>query len=237
MTTFPTAEELFSEVRLVTPTALIGRFIDRRPNGTELLVSLGYQAPTLWFWFLEKSPPTGFISDGKMHTIIEDGTAAAVLTEGSVHPGNRLQSLLRPSFLDVASLEFGDVNEGNAAGRQVWMIPITDPRKRQTGEIAFDCETRIIIHIATQKRFLGFEQIAINEPLPPESFVWSGPTSQRKLGIARINRLEEDERWHVHWEIGVEGRTIYHQDGPAFLEKARAVAWAAERSNNILFSP
>lgn len=230
----PSVEELTSGKNLQRPSTVRGIYLDRRPGKNDVHMRFTYAAPDRWVWLHLDGAPSGAITDGKTHVIVEDGVAALVTDAGEVGATHRLMSLLNPMWFNWAGTEFGDVVEGEAIGRSAWLVSATPHQPGKVPmDLAFDQESGVLLYMKGSGSYLGFEDLFLDEELDDETFRWDGPVEPRKMGSALVIP-EEAGTYSVIWEVAVKDRPMYHQNGPAGIPKDEALRWGEERAARTL---
>jgi hypothetical protein len=189
-----------------------------------------YAAPDRWVWLHHDGAPSGVITDGTTHVLIEDGVGVLSTMTGKVESSHKLMNLLNPMWMSWEDTELSDPIEGEAVGRSAWLISATPhaPGKVPV-ELAFDQRSGVLLYLKSPDSYLGFEELFLDEELHDETFRWDGPIDKRKVGTALVIP-HEDGTYSVHWEISIKGRSMYHADGPAQVTRDAAVAWGEERA-------
>lgn len=229
-------EELTSGKKLQRPSTVQGIYLDRRLGKNDVHMRFTYAAPDRWVWLHRDGAPSGAITDGKTHVVVEDGVAALVTEAGQVGTTHRLTSLLNPRRFTWTDTEFGVVVEGEAVGRAAWLVSSTPHQPGKVPhDLAFDQESGVLLYMKGPEPgdYLGFEELFLDEELDDETFRWDGPVEQRKIGSALVIP-EEDGTYSIIWEVSVRDRPIYHQDGPPGITKDEAVRWGEERAAQTL---
>ena len=96
-------------------------------------------------------------------------------------------------------------------------------------EVVFDADSGVILCMRNDGSYLGFEELELDEPLPPETFKWSGPVEPRKIGSA-LGVPEEDGTFSVGWDVSVRGRGVFHQQGLGGVSREEAISWGEVRA-------
>jgi hypothetical protein len=229
----PSAFDLFSGTHLTPPASLRGIYVDRGDR-EYIRVRVAYQAPCAWSWFHADAPPSGFVSDGNLRVVVEDGSAAVITTEGAVHTSSRLTSLLNPRLFTWDGWELSVPVESTELGRPSWVVRsmTTIPGKEATTS-AFDAETGIVLFMRSNSGYLGFEQIELNEPIDNAIFKWQGPVDERKIGVGFVTR-RADGMWECSWQITVRQRSVFDLSSPGFASSGEATEWAECRSLKVV---
>lgn len=226
-------EELISGKHLRHLSTARGIYLDRRSykrGGAHMRFT--YAAPDRWVWLHRDGAPSGAITDGKTHVIVEDGVAALVTEAGQVGTTHRLTSLLNPRRFNWTDTEFGEVVEGQAIGRAAWLVSSTPHQPGKVPhDIAFDQDSGVLLYMKGPEPgdCLGFEELSLNEELDDETFHWDGPVEPRKIGWATVIP-EEEGNYSTMWSVSVKGRHIYSQEGPLWRTKDEAVRWGEDRA-------
>jgi hypothetical protein len=229
----PSALDLFSGTDLTPPASLRGIYVNR-DNRQDIRMRVAYQAPCAWSWFHADAPPSGFVSDGNLRVVVEDGSAAVITTEGTVHTSSRLMSLLNPRLFTWDGSELSVPVESIELERPSWVVrsTATIPGKEPITS-AFDAETGIVLFMRSKSHYLGFQQIELNEPIDNAIFTWQGPVDERKIGVGFVAR-RADGMWDCSWEITVRQRSVFDLSSSSFPSSAKATAWAECRSLKVV---
>jgi hypothetical protein len=107
------------------------------------------------------------------------------------------------------------------------------PGKSQM-EMAFDQDTTVMLFMRGHGRYLGFQELILNEPIADEAFAWDGPVEQRQIGVGYICPDPSSSRWGVSWQISVRDRFIYSLDSPPFDTRVDATTWAEEHATQVV---
>ena len=229
----PSAVELVTGRDHTLPDSARGIYLDRRRNRSDVHMRFTHGRPNRWLWLHKDEPFAGAMSDGLTRVILEDGVAVHVTRTGDITTTHRLENLFTPSLFDFSDYIFGDVLEGDACQRPAWLVSATTSTSSKSSlELAFDQESRILIHMQAPDAFLGFEQLELNCPLDLAEFTWAGPVEPRKVGAALVKR-DLGDRYSAVWEIAIRGRTVFHESGPTGMSRDEAVAWAESRAARI----
>ena len=227
----PSAHDLVRGVGVKPPTTAIGvyRNVDARNH---VHMRFAYKVPDKWSWFHVDPPASGFVSDGTTHVVVEDGSAAVVTTEGRVGTTNRLRNLFRPERFHWDGWRLSEVSKGVAIGRTAWLLS-AEPSipDKATTELAFDQATGVILSMQGDGYYLGFDELALDEPIDDGVFVWDGPVEPRKIGTVFIDNASKG--WGGSWQVSVRRRSVYDLDSPAGLSLEQLRAWAEERADKV----
>lgn len=229
------SRELFAGVGMKRSSTMRGVYVDRGDR-QNVRARFAFEGANRWSWMLSEDPAAGFVSDGRTHAVIDEGTAAIVSTKGRVATTHRLGALLKPRLFDVQGWELSEPLASVALGRPAWVVsatPASTVEGKETMEIAFDQQSGIILFMRGEGRFLGFEEVALDEPIPEEVFTWTGPVEERRIGTCYVSPDKGDPTCLVSWQVSVGGRPAYVRD-ERFRSKAEAMKWAEEHALEII---
>lgn len=227
----PSAHDLVRGVGLKPPTTAAGvyRNVDARNH---VHMRFAYEAPDKWSWFHVEPPASGFVSDGKTHVVVEEGSAAIVTTEGEVHTTYRLSNLLNPRGFHWDGWRLSAVSEGVAVGKPAWLLRAepTMPDKAAT-DLAFDQATGVLLFMKGGGYYLGFDELTLDEPIDDGVFIWDGPVGPRKIGVVYISKGSNG--FGASWQVNVRRRGVYDLESPAGLSLDELRAWGEERAEEV----
>ena len=132
--------------------------------------------------------------------------------------------------------ELPEPTESVELGRPVWLVtstPAPTMEGKQAHEVAFDQETGIMLFMRSENRYLGFEEIALNEPTPKEVFTWTGPVEERRIGVCYVSPNRDDPSCLASWQVQGAAGWHYVRD-ERFRSKAEAMRWAEEHAVEVV---
>jgi hypothetical protein len=223
----PSAADLFEGKDLVSPGTLRGVYVDRRPEQV-VRARFSYRAPNSYSWF-SGDGTSGIVTDGVTHTVVMDGSAALIITEGEVSITHRFRNLLAGGRFNLDGWTLGDVQESEVCQRPAWTIEARPMMSGKQPMIAsFDQTSGILLSTSGKDMFTGFKEIEFEPELDDSVFVWSGRIQENPIGVAYV--VNGEQGVGVSWQIGLPGLAAsYHRD-LTFESKDEALSWASRHA-------
>ena len=224
--------DLFAGKHLRKPDRVRGVYVDRRPE-QNIRARFTYAERDRYRWLTDEQSPSGLMSDGRTHVLMQNGIAVLVTTDGKVSITHRFRNLLNPSSFHLDDWQVGDVERGAIAARDVWVVEArpTMPGKEPTTH-SFDQETGIILAMSGGPQFTGFEEIEFDLYIDDETFSWEGPVERRPIGVGYVS--EREGAWSVSWQIHFPELAAGYHRKENFGSKHEAVAWTEERAPEVV---